>query len=118
MDKQLEKDMQVIIDDLEKNYKNKLVDEKKKILEQVIKMYPILTKNKEFIFKKLLKTTPPNDDNITFDKEIVVEQVIHNGVEYYRDVAGGIWNSTTKLVGISDESGNIMLFEDNKHKSI
>jgi len=112
MDKKMEKKLNEMMEQIKKEYNNKLADEKKKLLDKIITIYPELAKEKDQIEDKLMENA--KEIYKLPSKEIVLEEIKINDTVYYKDVAGGIWDDKCKSVGITDEDGKYILFEDNK----
>jgi len=93
------------------NFKDKLYEEKEKVLKQVFEEHPELEKNKDSIYKKIL-----GDKDETVNHDIVLEEFFYNDQIYYMDNAGGILDETASLIGfITDDNGYITYnFFDNE----
>jgi len=99
------------------NDKNDNIEEK---IKDVIKNK--LTENPDDntmdLINKLYEIFPnlkeePNKNNITLtsnSNEIVLEEITHNNIIYYKDKHDGVWDSMAELVGIIHK-GQVYMFQ-------
>lgn len=78
------------------NNNNKLV-----IVEKIFEMFPDLSDPKQFIKEDKVK-----DNNTKNKLEIVLDEIEYNNIIYYKDIAGGIWDANTELVGVTKKDNN------------
>ena len=116
--KKLEEINNMYITEMEKILKKNRQDITNNVLDKIIELYPNININKNKIdILNNLETKKTNDDtdNVKFNdgKEIVVEGIIHNKIEYYRDKYGGVHDKNYELVGLYNKKTNtITLFDE------
>lgn len=75
--------------------------EKKKVVNDILIMFPSLKRHKYSIYKEILGITDFTiDDNNDNSKGIILEQFIYNDKKYYKNNQNGILNNEAELIGI------------------
>ena len=105
--------------ELKMEYDKKLKLERHNILNKIFHLYPNLKKNKKIILKYLnQKDKIENKIEKSEQMEQIVEQIHHNGNEYYYDSERGvILDKNVKIVGIMGPENEIIIFKDNINRS-
>ena len=108
-DTKLQKYYEKIIEDMEnvhqKQMKEKLIEERKKVLNDVIQLKPELVKDKDDLYTKLVdKDTNKTEKNALQNDPIVLEQIDINDLNNFKDKMGCIWNDLAEPVGIVDKT--------------
>ena len=114
--KQYEKYTKKLEAEYEEKLQTKLLEEKKKFLDSLIKFKPQLEKEKKILYEKLIH---PNEKKVndvnTKNNPIILDQFIHKGTKYYKDDMGCVWDSNANPVGsIEQNNGDIkcVLFDE------
>lgn len=102
----------IISNKLQENEFKEGLDEKKlELIEKLFEIFPDLKEKNKFIIE--------NKKNIVIEDEcdeIILDEMKHNGIIYYRDKMGGIWDENANIVGVTksnDENGNpVCIFFD------
>lgn len=102
------------------NDKNDNIEDK---IKDIIKLYSgdNIDDNTKDLINKLYETFPNLKDELnnknnhsnkgsTDSNEIILEEILHNNITYYKDKHDGIWDSTTELVGIYYK-GQVHMFQ-------
>lgn len=111
IDDNIEDKVKNIISTKLKNGNNKLNDNDKKTIEKLFELFPDLK-------KKFGNYLDPNQSNEQDDKtSIVFTEIDIDGVTFYKDIRGGLWNSKAELVGtVSKDQKSQYVFFDTKYE--
>lgn len=87
-------------------------DEKIKIIDKILEMYPQLKKDRKTIIDKII---PPKRNKY---EECILERVTINESYYYRDKYYSLLDADANLIGVWDHDGTkyIYYFHDNTYK--
>lgn len=92
----------------EQEMKVKIEEERKKILDDVIKIKPELENEKEKLYDMIINSKKPVNLKKKVTQPIVVEQITLNGTNYYVDSFGSVWDDKAIPVGVVER------YEDDK----
>ena len=100
-----------IIDEIRLEYKQKLTEEKELFINEIIKRFPSLTKQKKNIIKEFLGNhinakQHDNKNKNNNKNDIIVTEFTHCGNLFFKDKYN-IWNENSEIVGQISYNNNI-----------